>query len=154
MTHLIHIHADSIQSRLKKTLSQVAQTTLDELNAPPCELTVVLTDENQIRELNRQYSGIDQATDVLAFPNESPDPDTGLIYKGDVVIAQSIAERQAQSSGHTLEAELALLIVHGILHLFDYDHATVDDKEDMWQMQRKILLGLNLPVNEMGGTSA
>jgi probable rRNA maturation factor len=154
MTHLIHIHADSTQSNRKIFLEQVAQVALHALDAPSCELTIVLTSEDHIRELNRRYGGTDRATDVLSFENESPDPDSGLMYKGDVVIAQSIAEKQAQAAGHTFEEELAILIVHGILHLFDYDHEDSADKEVMWELQNRILFNLNLKRKETRDSDA
>ena len=90
-------------------------------------ISVVLTDNRRLRKLNRDYLGIDAPTDVLSFPaSESDgseiDPETGARYIGDILISIERAGEQATAGGHPLEAELQLLIVHGILHLLGHDH--------------------------------
>jgi probable rRNA maturation factor len=103
------------------------------------ELTVVIEDDNYLRELNNQFLGIDVPTDVLSFPAEEIDPDTGLSYMGDIVISYPRALEQASAAGETVTDELQLLVVHGTLHLLGFDHAESDEKSAMWFAQRQAL---------------
>lgn len=107
-------------------------------------LTVALVDEETIRHLNRTYRGIDGPTDVLSFPVQMELP-PGIRYLGDVVIAFPYAAHQAQHKGRPLEGELALLTVHGVLHLLGYDHDTEPARRRMWAIQREILRQLGFP---------
>ncbi len=107
-------------------------------------LTVALVDEETIRRLNRTYRGIDAPTDVLAFPS-GVEIYPGVRYLGDVAIAFPYAVRQAQRENHSLEGELALLTVHGVLHLLGYDHDTGPARRRMWAVQREILRQLGFP---------
>ena len=108
------------------------------------DLTIVLTDNAQLHELNQDYLGIDAPTDVLSFPASETDPETARRYLGDILISVPRAEEQAQAAGHALESEIQLLIVHGTLHLLGYDHAGDEDKARMWKVQAEILEGLGL----------
>lgn len=112
----------------------------------PVELTIVLSDDRQLQELNRQYREIDAPTDVLAFPSGEIDPESQAEYLGDVLISVERARAQAEAGGHPLQAELQLLVVHGVLHLLGHDHGEPDEKERMWQAQAELLkkLGLDL----------
>jgi probable rRNA maturation factor len=102
-------------------------------------LSLVVRDDTGIQELNRTFRGIDQPTDVLAFPSDLTDPDTGELYLGDVLISYPQAEAQAKKAGHSIDDELRLLTVHGVLHLLDFDHLQPDDKASMWAAQSEIL---------------
>jgi probable rRNA maturation factor len=113
------------------------------------DLTIVLTDDAQLRELNRDYLGIDAPTDVLSFPASETDPETGRRYLGDILISVPRAEEQARTAGHALEAEVQLLAVHGTLHLLGHNHAGADEKARMWQAQAEILEGLGLSEIEI-----
>ena len=139
MKYLIHIQTESNHSKYHAQLTQIANATLTYIAAPIGELTLVLGNEDQIQELNRKFRNIDQPTDVLSFKDDLQDPDSGIAYFGDVIVAVPIAEAQAMSAGHSIEAELSLLVVHGILHLFDYDHSTEVEEEEMWEIQSQIL---------------
>jgi probable rRNA maturation factor len=108
------------------------------------ELTIVLTDDAQLRELNRDYLGIDAPTDVLSFPASESDPETGARYIGDILISMHYAARSAEKAGHPLESEVQLLAVHGVLHLLGHDHAKRDEKARMWKAQAEILDSLGL----------
>ena len=108
------------------------------------DLTIVLTDDAQLHELNRDYLGIDASTDVLSFPASETDPETARRYLGDILISVPRAGEQARVAGHTLEAEVQLLAVHGTLHLLGYDHAEVDEKTRMWKTQAEVLEGLGV----------
>jgi probable rRNA maturation factor len=107
-------------------------------------LSVVVTGDAEIQALNRQFRGIDAPTDVLAFgegPTEHPfvtAPEEPR-YLGDVIISLASAQEQAAQQGHSTQAELRLLIVHGILHLLGYDHGSPEEKARMWGTQDAIL---------------
>lgn len=128
-------------------LRLAAQTALEAEGQSSGALTLAVTDDETLRALNRAYLGIDAPTDVLSFGGESPDfvnPPDAEVYLGDVVIAYSQAQAQATAAGHPIEAELALLVVHGVLHLLGYDHVHPDDKAMMWERQADILARLGL----------
>ncbi len=113
-------------------------------------LTVALVDEETIRRLNRTYRGVDAATDVLSFPAQV-ELAPGVPYLGDVVIAFPYAARRAQREGRSLEGELALLTVHGVLHLLGYDHDTAQARRRMWAIQRELLSQLGFPESAPPG---
>ncbi|MGQ9674225.1 MAG: rRNA maturation RNase YbeY [Chloroflexota bacterium] len=93
------------------------------------EVSLVITDDDEVRELNATYRGVDQPTDVLSFPQLVPGQDYGFVlppgqaqHLGDVIISFPRAVEQAEEYGHSLERELSYLTVHGVLHLLGYDH--------------------------------
>jgi probable rRNA maturation factor len=112
--------------------------------SPEVSLSVVLTDSRRLRKLNRDYLGIDAPTDVLSFPVSESDPETGARYIGDILISVPYAAKGARKAGHPLEAELQLLVVHGVLHLLGHDHLKPGEKARMWKAQREILTQLGL----------
>lgn len=121
-------------------IERAAQQTLEKAGADAqAEVTLVLSDDAQLRTLNHQFLGIDAPTDVLSFPGGETDPDTEALYLGDVIISLSRARAQAAAGGYPLQDELQLLVVHGMLHLLGYDHAEEGEKETMWAIQAKIL---------------
>ena len=112
-------------------------------------LTVVLVDDDYIRNLNLQFRGIDAPTDVLSF---SADPPPVTIegeppYLGDIIIAFPYAAAQAQQLGHALNDSLVLLVVHGTLHLLGYDHNSLANRNAMWSAQEAALVALSIPVS-------
>jgi probable rRNA maturation factor len=144
MKYRIHYHQDIEASELEGTLRQAVMETLQTEKVESGSLTLVLTNEKTIQDLNSKYAGIDQPTDVLAFPGSEPDPDDEGVYYGDILIALPIALQQAGQAGHSTEEECALLAVHGTLHLLGYDHGTPAEKEEMWSRQASILRRLGL----------
>ena len=148
------IHIDNQQGFLDAPLlERAAQYTLE--TAPPlnlkgqpdlstANLTIVLTDDRQLHELNSDYLDVDSPTDVLSFPSLETDPETNEIYLGDILISIPRAAEQAQAAGHPLEAEVQLLTVHGTLHLLGYDHSSDEEKDVMWNEQAKVLERLGL----------
>jgi probable rRNA maturation factor len=108
------------------------------------QLAVVITDDMGIQELNRDFLDIDEPTDVLAFSAQeeaegfvsAPEVDD---YLGDVIVSYPRAVAQAQEAGHATEQELALLVIHGLLHLLGYDHADDEERAAMWVRQEAIL---------------
>lgn len=125
----------------------------------PCEaeVNVLLTDDDTIQSLNREYRGIDSTTDVLSFPSvefaEGGDfsiledeysdiyfhPETGDLLLGDIAVSVQKVHEQAEAYGHSEERELAFLVAHSMLHLMGYDHIDEDEREVMERKQREIL---------------
>jgi probable rRNA maturation factor len=108
------------------------------------QATLVITDDQGIQALNRDFLGIDAPTDVLAFATQ--EPSDGFVtapledhYLGDVIISYPRALDQAQDLGHSVEHELCLLIIHGVLHLLGYDHTDEEQKAIMWGRQAILL---------------
>ncbi|MEW5989202.1 MAG: rRNA maturation RNase YbeY [Chloroflexota bacterium] len=107
----------------------------------PAALTLLLTGDERLQELNQQFLGLDEPTDVLSFPAGPPMPGMAQMtpYLGDIAVSVPRAAQQAAAGGHSLAAELQLLAVHGTLHLLGYDHAEPDKKEVMWAAQTTAL---------------
>jgi len=110
-------------------------------------LSVVITDDDEIQSLNRQFRGIDAPTDVLSFSDDASNASfvVGTAeppYLGDVILSYPRAAEQAAEQGHGVDDELRLLIVHGVLHLLGYDHATPKEEAAMWSRQDSILMAL------------
>lgn len=105
------------------------------------ELSIALVESDEIAHLNEQYRGVAGPTDVLSFGCDDPCPVEGdePITLGDVIIAPAIAESQAAELGTTVESELNLLLVHGVLHLLGYDHDTDEDAAVMQARERALL---------------
>jgi probable rRNA maturation factor len=149
------IHVQGSETVLTETveswLRTAAQAAFDHEGIDPAtEITVALVEEGEIQRLNQEFLGIDSPTDVLSFPADEVDPETRAAYRGDVIIAFSRAQTQAENGEHTLEAELKLLTVHGVLHLLGYDHAEPAEKDHMWQVQSSILRSIG---NQITGPS-
>jgi probable rRNA maturation factor len=148
------INIDNQQDFLESTLLQRAARLTLEISTPlnpdlgpdsvDADMTIVLTDDAQLHELNREFLGVDAPTDVLSFPASESDPETGTPYLGDILISIPRAAQQAQAAGHTVEAEVQLLVVHGTLHLMGYDHAEAEEKAPMWSAQAEVLSRLGL----------
>lgn len=139
------IHVESEFPFPKDLLERAAQAALEhESQVSESDLTIVLTDDAHLHDLNRMYLGIDAPTDVLSFPASETDPETGTQYLGDILISVPRAQAQANAARHPLESEVQLLVVHGVLHLLGHDHAEVEEKARMWKAQAEILARLGL----------
>jgi probable rRNA maturation factor len=126
-------------------IENTAQAALRHQSVPEnTDLTIVLGDDVQLRELNKEWMSVDAPTDVLSFPSDEVDPENGNRYLGDIIISVQRAGEQAKTAGHAVESEVQLLVVHGILHLMGFDHADALEKADMWKAQAEILSGLGL----------
>ena len=142
---MITIDSKSPDPLETELLERAARAALEHQHAAPeADLTIVLTDDEQMQELNLEYRDMDSPTDVLSFPASETDPETGAPYIGDILISLPYAARSAEKAGHPLEAEVQLLVVHGILHLLGHDHAKVREKAKMWKAQAEILESLGL----------
>jgi probable rRNA maturation factor len=132
---MIFIESESGQTFPGDLLEGAARAVLALSGAQDADLTIVLVDDTRIQALNHDYLAHDAPTDVLSFPADEPDPETGRRYLGDVVISLPRAAEQARERGHDVESEMQLLVVHGVLHLLGHDHAEVGEKERMWAAQ-------------------
>ncbi len=135
-------------------LEEVARRTLEAERAQG-DITILITDDETVAELNQRYLGKEGPTDVLSFPANGPNASDGFVlppgeaaYLGDILIALPYTQRQAERLGRPLADELALLVVHGVLHLLGYDHATPEEKAAMWARQNAILAALGMPPLE------
>ncbi len=128
-------------------LEQAAAVVLTRHNAQPeTAMSVVITSDDAVAELNRQHRGIDAPTDVLSFPADEPPielPDEPP-YLGDLIIAYPYAAAQAAREQHALNDSLALLVVHGTLHLLGFDHDTDAHRANMWAAQAEVLTELGI----------
>jgi probable rRNA maturation factor len=136
---MIFIENESGQPFSTDLLERAARAVLDLSGVPDADLTIVLVDQARIQALNRDFLAHDAPTDVLSFPADEPDPETGRSYLGDVAISLTTAAEQAAERGHPVEQEMQLLVVHGILHLLGHDHAGAGEKERMWAAQAQSL---------------
>ena len=153
----IAVRADSAYRRKidSRRLREAAQKTLAHESAPSrAEITLVITGDDEIRDLNRKYRGVDAPTDVLSFGEAEADARCvaapgQAAYLGDVVISYPRAVAQAATAGHPTDDELLLLVVHGLLHLLGHDHASRAEKRKMWAAQEEILneLGVHIKIN-------
>jgi probable rRNA maturation factor len=147
---VIHVEINpSLQTGVATDILERAALAVLEHQSADGDLTILLTDDAQLHELNRDYLGIDAPTDVLSFPASETDPETARRYLGDILISVQRAEEQARAAGHGLEAEVQLLAVHGTLHLLGYDHAEAQEKARMWKAQAEILERLGISVIEI-----
>jgi probable rRNA maturation factor len=109
-----------------------------------CELSIVLTDDAEQQQLNREWRGIDKPTNVLSFPQIEPfGPLNGII--GDIVLAQETLEREAAELGKPLTDHFSHLVVHGFLHILGYDHIEEEEALRMESLETRILATLGIP---------
>jgi probable rRNA maturation factor len=141
----IDLDTEWMQSILEKTL--LAE------NAPPnAEISLVITGQERIHELNRDYRGKDKPTDVLSFsmaeqkveaePIEFITPPDGLIHLGEVIVSYPQAIIQANEHKHSVKKEMAILIVHGILHILGYDHEKPEMEPVMQAKEKEIMASI------------
>lgn len=108
---------------------------VDRLGMESGEFSILLTGDERMRDLNKQYRNLDKTTDVLSFP-QPVDPSEPHTHWGDIVISVPMAQKQADEMGHPLEGELRFLALHGLLHLLGHDHET--DQGEMEVLQKRI----------------
>ena len=146
----------------EETAREVCEAVLEEEGCPfEVQVNIVLTDNEGIRELNRECRKIDRETDVLSFPNvdfeevgvfgsleereaDYFDPDTGELILGDIMISLDKVREQAESYGHSQKREFAFLVAHSMLHLCGYDHMEEAEAREMERRQEEILTRLGI----------
>lgn len=143
-------------------IRKVINYSLDFIQCPyETEVNVVITDNNGIHQVNKEYRNIDRPTDVLSFPmieyeeagnfdiidEENEDgfnPETGELVLGDIMISVEKVKEQALDYGHSELREMAFLTAHSMLHLFGYDHMEEEERKVMKEAQRSIMDGLKI----------
>ncbi len=161
------IHVENESGRdfpfgLSEIAALVAEEILREENCPyESEINILITDNEGIREYNRQYRKLDTETDVLSFPNipfETPagfevaekmqadcfQPDSGELILGDIILSADRITAQAEEYGHSLRREYAFLVAHSMLHLCGYDHMEAEEAADMERRQEQALERLKI----------
>ena len=158
MTCYVEFEAgQSLPIPCKELLERCLEAVMEAEACPyEAQVEVVITDNASIREVNRQFRGVDAPTDVLSFPTveyDEPsnfsgleehaedyfDPDSGELMLGDMMISAEKIREQAEAYGHSVEREFAFLAVHSLLHLCGYDHMEEEDRLKMEQRQRVIM---------------
>lgn len=143
-------------------MKKVMETALDYVECPyETEINIVITDNEGIHEVNKEYRGIDRPTDVLSFPmaeyeipgdfsgleenySDCFHPETGELILGDIMISIDKVYEQAEAYGHSVERELGFLTAHSMLHLCGYDHIEEEERGVMEEKQREILERIGL----------
>lgn len=127
--------------RLKKITNNILKLVLEEKGRTSAEVSVVYVDEAEMRTLNKRYRGANKSTDVLAFPmNEGKFAVINPDLLGDIVICVPAARKQAVQRGHSLERELTVLLIHGVLHLLGYDHSTDEEESAMKELETEYMV--------------
>lgn len=112
---------------------------------PSLSASVAFSDDAAVAGLNRTYRGKDKPTNVLSFPSHTPDDEGDALYLGDVIIALETARREAAEVGKPLKEHVVHLVVHGLMHLYGFDHETDRQAAEMETLETKILEDLGLP---------
>lgn len=137
----------SVESSAPSLIEQAAEAALLHMGRRG-SIGVLLTSEQEIQQLNRDFRGIDRVTDVLSFPSMEGEwiaaPSDG--YLGDIAICLARAAEQAATYGHSIERELAFLTVHGALHLMGLDHMTEPEEREMRTHQAEIMEEMGLRI--------
>lgn len=147
----------NIDKHMENSINELVNAVLKYENCmDDYEISISFVSNEEIKDLNREYRGIDAVTDVLSFPmlefeedyDELEDDEEEYIEEelplGDIVISVEKADEQAQDYGHSFIRELAFLLVHGMLHLLGYDHEKEEEEVIMFQKQEEILDKLNI----------
>jgi len=145
MGHVVEVRKSArsraIERRqIERLTRRVVQVVLDNENLTNAEVGVWFVDDPTIRRFNRLYRRVNRTTDVIAFGlSDRRERKQPGVLLGDLVISLTTAHRQADSLGHSLEAELALLLIHGVLHLLGYDHERPSQARLMRRKERAYL---------------
>ncbi|MBI5714259.1 MAG: rRNA maturation RNase YbeY, partial [Chloroflexi bacterium] len=150
-TYKIHIQiAESFAGKVSPAfLRAAARAALKQQKAKSGSLSIVVSGDKTLHDLNKKFLGHDTATDVLSFPSDDPTSS----YYGDIAISYPRAIEQARRGGHAVKAELQLLTIHGVLHLLGHDHYTAREKAKMWKAQSEILVILKATSNSKRANS-
>jgi probable rRNA maturation factor len=135
------------------TLRTLVRRTLALLGRSRATVSVVLTDDARIRELNRDFREVDEPTDVLSFPLADPgelaDP-AAVVFLGEIYVSLERARAQATAARRPFPLEVAHLTVHGVLHLVGYDHATAPERRRMATLEASLLRRLRSEIAALG----
>ncbi len=147
MTVNIIFEEPSLADKELELLKKAVHLVLEKNNRLDVDVTLIITDDKHIQQLNKDYRGISSPTDVLSFEQNFIDPETETFYLGDIIISIEQAQKQAHQAQHSLLSECALLAIHGTLHLLGFDHTSVEEEKAMWEEQNNLLAHFlsNLP---------
>ena len=140
-----------VDSSLITAVREAVEATLEHQQlSESTSVTVMLSDNARLQQLNQEYLGYDEPTDVLSFPSGESWPGSEA-YLGDIAVSIPKAKSQAVLVGHDLPSELCVLTVHGVLHLLDYDHGSPINARRMWSVQEEILsrLGIEYTASDL-----
>ena len=129
---------------LRQMKRVIKETVAEQYPKHKFEVNLTICDNEYIRDINREYRGIDKETDVLSFPMMDFDTPEITVILGDIIISYEKAVSQAEEYGHSLKRELCFLCCHSALHLLGYDHETEDERTQMETKQKEILERLNI----------
>lgn len=139
---------------LKKLFNDIAKYTCEYLHKDnKYELSLTFVGKQRIRTINREYREIDKVTDVISFAFLDNEENINFnknmpIMLGDIFICCDVAKKQAKAYNHSLKREYAFLFLHGLLHLFGYDHMNEEDEKEMFRLQDEILNNLDIRRNK------
>ena len=153
MEHNITVVNEVMQGEVDEIVAKAVSATLEsEKVEQKCDICVIITDDENIHELNLEHRDVDRPTDVLSFPMMELSPgqkievnpleldESGAVMLGDIVISLDRAKAQAEEYGHSVEREISFLTVHGMLHLLGYDHELGEEEEKLhFSRQEEIL---------------
>jgi probable rRNA maturation factor len=147
---MISIKFEDIRSdrTIKAILQKAVKTALADQAA---DLSIVISDDELIQTLNNEYRKVDKPTDVLSFPSDETNPESGIRYLGDIIISLPRATAQAAEANHPVAEELSMLAIHGVLHLLGYDHQTDAEKKSMWDKQAELLRLMGIEMDKFSG---
>ncbi|MBO6177967.1 MAG: rRNA maturation RNase YbeY [Selenomonadaceae bacterium] len=133
-----------VDSEIESTVRLAIEKVGELYNETGSEVSVTITNDEEIHKLNKKYRGIDRPTDVLSFAFRESEDDLDAENLGEIIISLPKATAQAEEYGHSLKRETAFLTVHGMLHLLGYDHIEEKDQEEMENEQRIVMKELNI----------
>ena len=131
-----------------KAIQTVVDAALAEDGMESCALTVLIVDDAESARLHREHFDVDGTTDVMTFPDDSTDPETGLHLLGDLAVCAEVAAREAAERGRSASDELTLYVLHGLLHLLGYDDEDPADQAEMWAVQRRLLATVGIALEQ------
>lgn len=147
MKHRVFIENDQQEKApfrgYKTAIRRAVDAVLEEEGfAGKAEISVTLVSPEEIQRLNREWRGVDRATDVLSFPLEEEAFAGSYTPLGDVIVCPAVIERQSKDFGTTYRQEFCLMVIHSVLHLLGWDHVEENEKKEMFEKQENILRAL------------
>lgn len=153
----MEIYIDNRQDKVEinEEISEIIQKVVNEVlsfenKSLDCEVSVSFVDNQEIKELNREYRGVDKDTDVLSFPMEDEFFTEGPILLGDIIISMEKALEQSEDFGHSIYREIAYLTAHSMFHLLGYDHMEDEEKSIMREKEKQIMKRLKIFKDNKG----
>lgn len=130
----------------RERIQRVVDAALAEEGMTNCALTVLVVADEESSRLHQEHFGDPDATDVMTFPDGSVDPQSGLTLLGDLAVGADVAARAAADRGRHTTDELTLYVLHGLLHILGYDDLEADERQEMWNAQRRLLAGVGIEL--------